>query len=142
MVMLNKKMKEFCKKKLQKPDYYTEVKWYSLLQPITILLGPNGTGKSTSIKLMQQELSNTGHTNVIAYSTTQDDTVKKHTTPFDMRVKNKLDRFNLVIDAVNNLNLGELGEKMINDMREKLIEHANYIVEHGEDIDEVKNWKF
>ena len=85
MVMLNKKMKEFCKKKLQKPDYYTEVKWYSLLQPITILLGPNGTGKSTSIKLMRQELSNTGHTNVIAYSTTQDDTVKKHTTPFDMR---------------------------------------------------------
>lgn len=64
------------------------------------------------------------------------------TTPFDMRVKNKLDRFNLVIDAVNNLNLGELGEKMINDMRDKLIEHANYIVEHGEDIDEVKNWKF
>ena len=67
MVMLNKKMREFCKKKLQKPDYYTEVKWYSLLQPITILLGPNGTGKSTSIKLMRQELSNTGHTNVIAY---------------------------------------------------------------------------
>ena len=64
------------------------------------------------------------------------------TTPFDMRVKNKLDRFNLVIDAVNNLNLGELGEKIINDMRDKLIEHANYIVEHGEDIDEVKNWKF
>lgn len=64
------------------------------------------------------------------------------TTPFDMRVKNKLDRFNLVIDAVNNLNLGETGSKIINDMRDKLIEHSNYIVEHGEDLEEIRNWQF
>lgn len=64
------------------------------------------------------------------------------TTPFDMRVKNKLDRFNLVIDAVNNLNLGDIGDKIIYDMNKKLEEHANYIVDKGEDLPEIKNWKF
>lgn len=64
------------------------------------------------------------------------------TTPFDMRVKNKLDRFNLVIDAVNNLNLGELGNRIISDMNDKLMMHANYIVNKGEDLEEIRNWKF
>ena len=64
------------------------------------------------------------------------------TTPFDMRVKNKLDRFNLVIDAVNNLNLGDLGIRIINDMNDMLLKHSNYIIEHGEDIPEVKEWHF
>ncbi len=64
------------------------------------------------------------------------------TTPFDMRVKNKLDRFNLVIDAVNNLNLGELGNRIISDMNDKLMMHANYIVDKGEDLEEIRNWKF
>lgn len=64
------------------------------------------------------------------------------TTPFDMRVKNKLDRFSLVIDAVNNLNLGELGIRIISDMNDKLIKHANYVVDKGEDLEEIRNWKF
>ena len=64
------------------------------------------------------------------------------TTAFDMRVKNKIDRFNLVIDAVSNLNLGEAGEKIISDMNKKLEEHAKYIVETGEDLEEIRNWKF
>ena len=64
------------------------------------------------------------------------------TTAFDMRVKNKIDRFNLVIDAVNNLELGLEGEKIINDMNRKLIEHAKYIVDKGEDLEEIKNWRF
>ena len=64
------------------------------------------------------------------------------TTPFDMRVKNKLDRFNLVIDAVNNLNLGEVGETIIKDMNKKLEEHNKYIVTYGEDMPEIKDWKF
>ena len=64
------------------------------------------------------------------------------TTAFDMRVKNKLDRFNLVIDAVSNLNLGETGEKIIYDMNKKIEEHNNYIKEYGEDLEEIRNWEF
>ena len=59
-----------------------------------------------------------------------------------MRVKNKLDRFNLVIDAVSNLNLGTLGDKIIYDMNKKLEEHKNYIIDKGEDLPEIKDWKF
>ncbi len=64
------------------------------------------------------------------------------TTPFDMRVKNKIDRFNLVIDAVNNLNLGQDGKRIIDVMEDKLKQHSRYIVEEGEDLEEIKNWKF
>ena len=64
------------------------------------------------------------------------------TTAFDMRVKNKIDRFNLVIDAVNNLDLGNIGEKIISDMNKKLEEHNNYIKEYGEDLEEIRNWRF
>ena len=64
------------------------------------------------------------------------------TTPFDMRVKNKIDRFNLVIDAVKNLNLGEIGNDIISDMEDKLKAHNKYIIEKGEDLEEIKNWRF
>ena len=64
------------------------------------------------------------------------------TTPFDMRVRNKIDRFNLVIDAVNNLNLGIIGDDIVRDMKEKLALHEHYIVENGIDIEEVRNWTF
>lgn len=63
------------------------------------------------------------------------------TTAFDMRVKNKIDRFNLVIDAVNNLDVPNK-DIIIKEMEEKLKYHASYIIETGEDIDEIKNWKF
>lgn len=64
------------------------------------------------------------------------------TTPFDMRVKNKVDRYNLVIDAVNNLNIGSIGNEIINNMEELLDRHNNYIIEHGEDLEEIREWKF
>ena len=64
------------------------------------------------------------------------------TTAFDMRVKNKIDRFNLVIDAVNNLDLGSIGEKIISDMNKKIEKHNNYIKEYGEDLEEIRNWRF
>ena len=64
------------------------------------------------------------------------------TTAFDMRVKNKIDRFNLVIEAVKNLDIGERKNIIINEMEAKLKEHASYIVETGEDLDEIKNWEF
>ena len=64
------------------------------------------------------------------------------TTPFDMRVKNKLDRYNLVIDAVNNLNLGDEKKLIIKDMNDKLDEHVKYITEYGQDLEEIRNWSF
>ena len=65
------------------------------------------------------------------------------TTAFDMRVKNKIDRFNLVKDAVNALPLSlDVKSKIINDMDSKLELHCSYIKEYGEDLDEIKNWQF
>ena len=64
------------------------------------------------------------------------------TTPFDMRVKNKIDRFHLVIDAVDNLNLGDIGVSIKNDMEAKLKKHQEYIVSNGIDMDEIRNWSF
>ncbi len=64
------------------------------------------------------------------------------TTAFDMRVKNKLDRFNLVKDAVSNLDLGEKGNEIIRDMNIKLEEHEKQINEYGEDLEEIRNWHF
>ena len=64
------------------------------------------------------------------------------TTTFDMKVQNKLDRFNLVMDALKYL--PELGDKRtsLNEWcKNKLIEHKEYIHEYGEDMPEIKNWK-
>ncbi len=63
------------------------------------------------------------------------------TTAFDMTVKNELDRFHLVMDVIERAGLdSEEAQKLYEDMQKKLIEHNNYIVEHGEDMDEVRNW--
>lgn len=78
-------MKEFCKKKRQTPDHYTQIKWYTLFRPIVVLLGPNGTGKSMSLHLMKEDLEKSDSVRVISYSTSLDDTVKKHTSPMDFR---------------------------------------------------------
>ena len=65
------------------------------------------------------------------------------TTPFDMRVQNKIDRYNLVIDAIKYLpQLGNTGAILTQICKNKLVEHSLYIRENGEDIDEVKNWKW
>ena len=53
----------------------------------------------------------------------------------------ELDRFHLVIDAIDRANLDdEAAQKLRQAMQVKLIEHDNYIKEHGEDMDEVRNW--
>ena len=65
------------------------------------------------------------------------------TTPFDMRVLNHLDRFNLVMAAVYNLpKLGNRGAYLIQQMKDKLVEHKQYIAEFGVDLPEVTNWKW
>ena len=65
------------------------------------------------------------------------------TTTFDMKVQNKLDRYNLVIDALKYLDkLGDKSSALIEWCKNKLIEHKEYIKEYGEDMPEIKNWKW
>lgn len=64
------------------------------------------------------------------------------TTPFDMRVLNKLDRYNLVMDALKYLNLGNRSAVLNEWCKNKLIEHKEYIREYGIDMEEIRNWKW
>ena len=67
------------------------------------------------------------------------------TTAFDMRVKNKIDRYNIVIDIINHLEVSKTneGKKIIKLMEEKLKYHDKYIKEYGIDTEEIRNfsWK-
>jgi xylulose-5-phosphate/fructose-6-phosphate phosphoketolase len=65
------------------------------------------------------------------------------TTPFDMTVLNELDRFHLagdVIDRVPQLRTKAAYAKQA--LRDKLIEHKEYIHRHGEDLPEVREWEW
>ena len=63
------------------------------------------------------------------------------TTPFDMRVQNDIDRFDLVIDTVMRLpQLGNTTAYLIQEMQDKLVEHHQYITTYGQDMPEVRNW--
>ncbi len=65
------------------------------------------------------------------------------TTPFDMRVQNQIDRYHLVMDIVRRVpKLNAMSAHIIQEMQEKLIEHKQYIEEYGEDLPEVRNWKW
>ena len=65
------------------------------------------------------------------------------TTPFDMRVQNKLDRFDLVLLALRELpGLGNRGGALAQEMKDKLVEHKQYIAEYGVDLPEITEWKW
>jgi xylulose-5-phosphate/fructose-6-phosphate phosphoketolase len=65
------------------------------------------------------------------------------TTPFDMTVLNQLDRFHLVLSALDRLpQSGEAGAQLRVKLEEKLREHKRYIVRHGEDMPEIRQWKW
>ncbi len=65
------------------------------------------------------------------------------TTPFDMVVLNDLDRFHLVADVIDRVpKLGPVAAYAKQTIRDKLILHRQYISEHGEDMPEVRNWRW
>ncbi len=65
------------------------------------------------------------------------------TTPFDMTVLNDLDRFHLVIDVIDRVpQLGSKAAHVKLAMRDKLIEHQQYIRQYGDDMPEVRDWKW
>jgi xylulose-5-phosphate/fructose-6-phosphate phosphoketolase len=65
------------------------------------------------------------------------------TTPFDMAVRNDLDRFHLVADVIDRVpTLGYRAAHLKQALRDKLIEHREYIRRHGDDPPEIRDWKW
>ncbi len=65
------------------------------------------------------------------------------TTPFDMTVLNDLDRFHLVGDVVDRLpQLGARAAEVKRRMQEKLAQHREYIRSHGDDMAEIRDWRW
>jgi xylulose-5-phosphate/fructose-6-phosphate phosphoketolase len=65
------------------------------------------------------------------------------TTPFDMTVLNDLDRFHLAGDVVDRVpRLQRVGAHFKQFLRNKLVEHKQYICEHGDDLPEIRDWKW
>jgi xylulose-5-phosphate/fructose-6-phosphate phosphoketolase len=65
------------------------------------------------------------------------------TTPFDMVVRNEMDRFHLVMDVIDRVpKLQYVGAHVKQIFRNKLIEHKNYITKYGDDMPEIRDWKW
>jgi xylulose-5-phosphate/fructose-6-phosphate phosphoketolase len=63
------------------------------------------------------------------------------TTPFDMLVRNDLDRYHLVADVVNRVSgLSHIAAYTKQFVRDKLIDHREYITEYGQDMPEIRDW--
>ena len=65
------------------------------------------------------------------------------TTPFDMCVLNQIDRFNLAIDVIDRVpGLRNVSAHIREELKNKLIEHRQYIRAYGEDMPEIRNWEW
>jgi phosphoketolase len=65
------------------------------------------------------------------------------TTPFDMTVLNDLNRFHLVMDTIDRLpQTGDKGDDLKQQLKDKLIEHKQYINKYAEDLPEIRNRKW
>jgi xylulose-5-phosphate/fructose-6-phosphate phosphoketolase len=82
----------------------------------------------------------TGHKNLHVRGYKEEGTTS---TPFDMVVMNDVDRYHLVIDVIDRVTaLGAKAAYIKQEMHNKLIDHKEYIKIHGEDMPEVKDWKW
>jgi xylulose-5-phosphate/fructose-6-phosphate phosphoketolase len=82
----------------------------------------------------------TNHDNLHVHGYKEEGTT---TTPFDMTVLNDLDRFHLVADVIDRVpQLGVRAAYARQAIRDKLLEHTQYITTHGEDLPEVRHWKW
>ena len=82
----------------------------------------------------------TNHANIHVRGYKEEGTI---TTPFDMTVLNELDRFHLVMDTIDRLpQTGKKGQVLKQQLQAKLIEHKHYIDKNGEDMPEIRNWKW
>ena len=65
------------------------------------------------------------------------------TTPFDMVVLNDLDRFHLVGDVIDRVpSLRSRAAYVKQYLRDKLLDHKKYVCKHGEDMPEIRNWRW
>ena len=65
------------------------------------------------------------------------------TTPFDMTVLNELDRYHLAGSVVDRVpRLAKIGGHFKQMLRDKLVEHRHYVEEHGDDMPEIKDWRW
>jgi len=65
------------------------------------------------------------------------------TTPFDMVVLNDLDRFHLVMDVIDRVpNVGPNAAYVKQELSDKLVEHKRYITKYGEDMPEIRKWRW
>ena len=82
----------------------------------------------------------TNHDNIHVRGYKEEGTI---TTPFDMTVLNDLDRFHLVMDTIDRVpQTGNKGQALMQQLKAKLIEHKQYIDTNGEDLPEIRNWKW
>ena len=80
----------------------------------------------------------TNHANMHVHGFEEEGTT---TTPFDMVVLNRLDRYHLAIDVIDRVSGLAIGSAHIKQQfRDKLLEHTRYVREHGEDMPEIRNW--
>jgi xylulose-5-phosphate/fructose-6-phosphate phosphoketolase len=81
-----------------------------------------------------------GHDNLHVHGYLEEGTT---TTPFDMTVRNQLDRFSLAGAAIDRIpRIAHRAAHVKQLIRDKLVEHRRYIDEHGEDLPEVRNWQW
>ncbi len=82
----------------------------------------------------------TNHGNIHVRGYKEEGTI---TTPFDMTVLNDLDRFHLAIDAIDRLpQTGARGARLKQQLGEKLLEHRRYIELNGQDLPEIRDWRW
>ncbi|MBI4281738.1 phosphoketolase family protein [Candidatus Uhrbacteria bacterium] len=84
--------------------------------------------------------SRPNHNNMHVYGYQEEGTT---TTPFDMTVLNAIDRYHIVQYVLNSIPTKGVKEtQLLERMEKKLAEHRTYVVAHGEDMPEIRNWQW